>query len=59
MVVNSNKTGILCISDVLSYRADTFVEDADGQRLGKVPRLKILGYMMGERPGAHVHVETI
>ena len=59
MVVNKGKTKILCISDVMSYRATTYLQDADGNRLesGKT-RLKILGFYMDSRPSAHAQTQN-
>ena len=58
MKVNTNKTGLLCVSDSLSYKADVYIEDEDGNRIGTAATMKILGYTMSDMPGVHAQVEV-
>ena len=51
MVVNKNKTHILCVSDALNYAASAYIEDADGQKITSGTALKVLGFHMDTRPG--------
>ena len=59
MVVNASKTALMCVSDASSYAADTYIEDRDGNRVETVDKMKILGFTLSNRPGMHLHVETI
>ena len=59
MVVNNNKTHILCVSDALHYKASAFILDADGNRITSGDGLKVLGFHLDTRPGVHAHVEAL
>ena len=57
MVVNADKTNILCISDALNYTPKTFIVDADGNEIHSRPAMKILGFNFSEKPTVAVHAE--
>ena len=59
MVVNNKKTKILCVSDAQTYKARSFLLDADSNRLESGETLKVLGFHMDSRPGAHAHVRAL
>ena len=59
MVVNSTKTAMLCISDALSYRADTFIMDDDMNRIGCQDNLKALGMRFSDHPNMGAQVAHI
>ena len=39
MVVNNKKTNILCVSDAISYKAESFVDDPEGMRVSSRQKL--------------------
>ena len=43
MVVNTNKTAMMCISGALDYKADAYILDADQNRVGCTDSIKALG----------------
>ena len=55
----SKKTKVLCVSDVLNYKARSYLYTADGERLESTDSLKILGFYMDSRPSCHAHVAAI
>ena len=57
MKVNTDKTAMICISDSLSYDADAFILDKDGQRIGCQEQIKALGMVFGRRPNMDLQVE--
>ena len=59
MVVNASKTGLLCISDALSYKARAFILDANNNKIECVDELKILGFTFSSKPTVSAHVATI
>ena len=59
MVVNTNKTKLLVISDALSFNAEAFIEDADGNELTTGESLKILGFYFSGRPNVAAHVDAL
>ena len=61
MKVNTNKTGMLCISDALTFRADAYLEDEDGQEVTSegTESIKILGFHFNRRPTVHAHVASL
>ena len=50
MVVNTKKTAMICVSDVLSYAADAYILDADQEHIACQDRLKALGMVFSNRP---------
>ena len=59
MVVNTEKTSMLCVSDLLAYEADTFILDADQNRIGCQNELKALGMYFSNKPDMWEHVKAI
>ena len=59
MIVNSKKTGLLCVSDALSYRPEAYIVDEDGNRIDCVDKLKVLGFTFSSRPSVDAHVKEI
>ena len=59
MVVNSKKTGLLCVSDSLSYKAEAYILDGDGDRIDSVDSLKVLGFTFSAKPSVGKHVESV
>ena len=59
MLVNSKKTGLLCISDALSYKPYTYIEDEDGNKIECVEELKILGFTFSAKPTVDAHVRGV
>ena len=49
MVVNSKKTGMLCVSDLLAYAADAFLLGTEGSQIGLMSQAHepILGTILG------------
>ena len=59
MIVNAKKTGLLCVSDALSYRPETFILDENNNKIECVDTLKVLGFTFSSRPTVGPHVESI
>ena len=59
MVVNASKTGLLCVSDSLSYKPETFILDAENNRIECVPELKVLGFTFSSKPTVEAHVKSV
>ena len=59
MKVNTAKTGVLCISEAMSYNAHAFFYDADGNKIESTDSMKVLGFHLSSRPGMHAQVEAI
>ena len=59
MVVNAKKTSMICVSDSLSYTADAFILDADGERIGCQDTIKALGMHFSNRPTMDAQVASI
>ena len=59
MVVNKAKTKVLCVSDALTYRAETYILDPDGNEIRSGNNIKILGFYMDSRPTCHAHVRAL
>ena len=57
MVVNGQKTTMVCVSGATSYEADGFILDADGERIGCQGSFKALGMRFSDRPTVDAHVE--
>ena len=60
MKVNTLKTNILCVSDALAYTPLAYIKPGDMELCSKPnDRLKVLGFVMGDRPSVRPHVESI
>ena len=59
MKVNTGKTAMICISDAMSYNAEAFIRDDEGNRIDSGPTMKILGFNFSDRPTMHAHVEAL
>lgn len=59
MKVNTGKTSMVCFSDASAYRADAFIEDADGNRLRCQDGFKALGMRFSNSPDMSAHVDWI
>ena len=59
MKVNATKTAMMCLSDLLAYEADAFINDADGNRIGCCKNMKILGMHFSNKPDMSAHVQWI
>ena len=58
MVVNVNKTKLLCISDALNYTPKAFIEDSEGNKIWGGESLKVLGFTFSTRPTVQLHVSN-
>ena len=59
MVVNTDKTNLLVVSDVLSYDPEAYIEDAEGNEITGGDSLKILGFTFSGRPTVSAHVDAL
>ena len=59
MKVNTEKTAMVCVSDSLSYEAEAFILDGDGERIGCQKKIKALGMVFGSRPTMDLQVECV
>ena len=59
MVVNKQKTKILCVSDAQTYKAECRLLDSDGNALRSGEAMKVLGFHIDSRPSAHAHVKAL
>ena len=50
MVVNADKTSMICISDSQGYEADAFILDGDQNRIGCGTEFKALGLHFSNKP---------
>ena len=57
MVVNASKTNLLCISDALNHRPETFIMDSDNNIIESGQAMKVLGFHFSNKPNADLHVE--
>ena len=57
MVVNGQKTTMVCVSGATSYKADGFILDADQERIGCQRTFKALGMRFSDRPNVDAPVE--
>ena len=58
MRVNCRKTQVLCISSDNGCDSSVTIPTPDGD-INSVAQIKLLGYTIGNKPGAHAHVEAI
>ena len=59
MVVNSAKTAMLCVSDAQGYEAESFMYDADQNRIGCQTKIKALGMHFSNRPDMWEQVNAV
>lgn len=59
MVVNTDKTAIMSISDFLSYKAEAYILDDDQKRLASMDTMKALGVLLSSKPNIDAQVEHI
>ena len=59
MVVNSNKTSMICVSDAAAYEADAFILDNDLNRIGCQKTIKALGLHFSNKPDMWAQVEAV
>ena len=57
--VNTSKTLMLCVSDAQQYKAEAFLNDAKGNRIGCQDHIKALGMVFGSTPNMNLQVERI
>ena len=53
MKVNTAKTTLVCFSDSLTYKADAYIEDADGGVIRGGQKMKTLGLRLSSNPDWH------
>ena len=59
MVVNSQKTGLLCISEANSYEAKVKIEAEDGTVIESADMMKVLGFTFDSKGGVDAHIKNI
>ena len=59
MVINSDKTQLLTISDALHYRPKAFILDSNNTRIDSVEQMNVLGFHLSDRPNVNAHVNHI
>ena len=59
MVVNSNKTKLLTISDALNHRPSAYIMDEDNNRIESSSTMNILGFHLSDRPDVNEHVKQV
>ena len=60
MVVNNQKTKIVCVSDALSYEARSYLLHSSGEKLSSGGGgIKVLGFHMDSRPTCLAHVNAL
>ena len=59
MKVNTSKTAMLCASGAQSYEAHCYIKDASGEEISSQETIKVLGYHLSTKPGAHAHVDAL
>ena len=55
----SVRPSVHCISDAQNYRAESYLLDADGDKICSGPKLKVLGFHLDRRPSVHAHVAAL
>ena len=55
--MNTSKTNSLCISDSISYKAETFFQSEEGLTLKSGDNLKLLSFCFGPRPNCQANVD--
>ena len=59
MQVNAQKTGLLCVSGAISYKARAHLYDEGGQEIKSEAGLKVLGFRFDSDGGIWTHVNYI
>ena len=59
MVVNADKTKLLCISDYINHTPLTFILDSDGTRIECCEELKLLGFHLSNKPTIALHLSKV
>ena len=59
MVVNTDKTAMVCVSDAASYTADAHIYDDEENRIGFQETIKALGMVFSNRPDMSAQVKSI
>ena len=59
MVVNTNKTSMICVSDAAGYEADAYILDNNQNRIGCQKTIKALGLHFSNKPDMWAQVEAV
>ena len=59
MVVNEDKTNIICISDALNYTPKTFILDNADRPIECSESIRILGFDLSNRPSVSLHLQGV
>ena len=59
MVVNSNKTKLLTVSDALNYRPKAYIMDENNNKIESGNSMNILGFHLSDRPDVNEHVRQV
>ena len=59
MKVNGAKTSMICISEAQSYQARSHIFGREGDIVISGPSMKVLGYHLSPRAGAHTHIAAL
>ena len=59
MVVNEGKTNIMCVSDNINYKAETYIVDNNGNEITGVDNMRVLGFDFSSKPTVHRHVDGV
>ena len=59
MVVNTGKTQLLLIDDSMSYDAEAYIEDEEGNELTSGDSMKMLGFYFSRKPNVDAHVDAL
>ena len=59
MKVNTTKTAMACISDAMSYQAEAYIKDWEGNIIESGGSMKILGFFFSDRPTMRAHVQAL
>ena len=59
MKVNAAKTNLVAVSDALSFKAESYIEDVDGTVLRTGGGMKVLGFHLSDRPTVGSHIEAL
>ena len=59
MVVNADKTNMICVSDALSYTPASFIIDSESNRIDCRESMKVLGFPFSNKPKVSLHVSGV
>ena len=59
MKVNGSKTAMLCVSGAQYYEACSHIFTGDGERISSGGSMKLLGFHLSSKLGAHSHVHAL